>query len=260
MSPQQPVGLGTRFDLGPVSLVDCSLDDAVALVTRAARAGASLPVHLCNAFTLSLAARDASYARALGGGSLNLVDGTPVTWYFRLRHGGAARGPVRGATLMRRVLDEPGIRHYLYGGTEEVLAHLRAAIGLQHPVAEVVGAESPPFRETSDEDVDHLVEALSRTGANVVWIGLGTPKQDILIDRLTRTHDCVALGVGAAFDFLSGQKREAPDFLHGTGLEWTHRLISEPGRLWRRYLWGNAGFLGLAARELWRADRRGSRD
>jgi N-acetylglucosaminyldiphosphoundecaprenol N-acetyl-beta-D-mannosaminyltransferase len=211
-------------------------------------------VHLCNAYTLTLSSRDASYARSLDG-ALNLVDGTPVTWYYRLLTGNPARGPVRGPSFMRRVLDEPGLRHYLYGGTERVLANLEAAIALHHPAAAVVGRHAPPFSSLDDHDVASLVADLEATHASVVWVGLGTPKQDLLLAALAESTDVVGVGVGAAFDFLSGEKKEAPAVLHGTGLEWLHRLATEPRRLWRRYLLGNVAFLRLATHEL-RAQRR----
>jgi N-acetylglucosaminyldiphosphoundecaprenol N-acetyl-beta-D-mannosaminyltransferase len=253
------IGPGTRFRLGPVELVDCTVAEATTTVRDAALSSQSLAVHLCNAYTLSLAARDQQYAAALAQTSLNLVDGTPVTWFFRLRTGATARGPVRGAELMRRTLDQPGLRHYLYGGTSEVLDSLQTALAIDHPTARVVGAEAPPFRPFDDADVQALLADLKRTDANVVWVGLGTPKQDLLLAELARLGGGLGIGVGAAFDFLSGHKAEAPAFLHGTGLEWAHRLLTEPRRLWRRYLWGNVAFLRLAATELIRARTRGPR-
>jgi N-acetylglucosaminyldiphosphoundecaprenol N-acetyl-beta-D-mannosaminyltransferase len=248
---------GRTFELGPVHLLDCSVSDAVGLVGDAVREGRALPVHLCNAFTISLAAKNPLYANAFGGEGLNLVDGTPVTWFFRGVARQPARGPVRGAELMRRLLDEPGLRHYLYGGTDDVLAKLRTEIAAEHSTAEIVGGLAPPFRELTDQDVELLVADLELSRAQVVWVGLGTPKQDFLVDRLAQVHNCVAIGVGAAFDFLSGNKPEAPGFLHGTGLEWTYRLLKEPGRLWRRYLWGNAVFVSLVIRSLINSRQRG---
>ncbi len=114
----------------------------------------------------------------------------------------------------------------------------------------VVGGMAPPFRELGDTDIAELVDRLRVFQADLVWVGLGTPKRDVILQRLVNEHGFVAVGVGAAFDFLSGAKQEAPRFLHGTGLEWLHRLVSEPRRLWRRYLVGNAVFLWLVAREL----------
>jgi N-acetylglucosaminyldiphosphoundecaprenol N-acetyl-beta-D-mannosaminyltransferase len=239
-----------EFELGPVLLTDCTEDQATAAVRDAITRGTPLAVHLCNAFTLTLAARDATYADSLRRSSLNLIDGTPVAWYYRLLTGSPAQGPVRGPSFMRRVLAESGLRHVLFGGSPEVLDRLRKMIVDEYPRATIVGAVAPSFGPLREEDFVDLREALASSPADVVWVGLGTPKQDYIVDRAANELGAVAVGVGAAFDFLSGTKREAPAFLHRTGFEWLHRLATEPRRLWRRYLFGNAQFLWLAAREL----------
>jgi N-acetylglucosaminyldiphosphoundecaprenol N-acetyl-beta-D-mannosaminyltransferase len=248
-----------EFSLGSILLHDCSEEDAARAVRTAAIAREALAVHLCNAYTLTLAARDEEYANRLRRRSLNLTDGTPVTWYYRALTGRASRGPVRGPAFMRRMLAEPDLTHFLYGGTSAVLAALEGTIARAYPRARVVGSYAPPFGPLRDEDFALLSGALSECRPHLVWVGLGTPKQDILVDRLANEAGAVAVGVGAAFDFLSGMKKEAPGFLHQTGLEWVHRLATEPRRLWRRYLFGNAAFVRLAAQELVRGRRRRSR-
>jgi len=242
-------GHGDSFAFGAITLRDCTESQAVAAVLDAVAQRRPTAVHLCNAYTLTLAAKDADYARSLDGG-LNLVDGTPVAWYYRLLTGTPARGPVRGPSFMRRMLDEPGLKHYLYGGTDEVLDSLEKAIATEHPAASVAGRHAPPFRALEDQDIAALMADLQATKAHIVWVGLGTPKQDHLLALLAASSSVVSVGVGAAFDFLSGEKREAPPALHGSGFEWMHRLATEPRRLWRRYLLGNSTFLRLAVREL----------
>ena len=250
---------GSDFRFGSVTLHDCTPAQAGRLVEAAVESGRPLAVHLCNAYTLTLAAKDPRLAAALDVCSLNLVDGTPVTWYFRLLTGKRADGPVRGPSFMRQMLDRPGLNHFLYGGSEAVLAKLRQRVVEQFPEATIVGGISPPFRPAIDDaDLAMLVQELRSSGAHIVWVGLGTPKQDLLLQRLMGEHACVAIGVGAAFDFLSGEKAEAPDFLHHSGLEWIHRLVSEPRRLWRRYLVGNLVFLWLLCRELASSRRKAS--
>jgi N-acetylglucosaminyldiphosphoundecaprenol N-acetyl-beta-D-mannosaminyltransferase len=238
-------------ELGGVTLTDCAPDEAVELLVAAVRSGDTLAVHLCNAYTITLAARDARYRAALNGRSVNLIDGTPVAWHVRLLTGRPAKGPVRGPSFMRRMLDEPGLRHFLYGGTDEVLASLRREIAVSHPVATVCGAVAPPFRPVREGDVAALREELRGARADVVWVGLGTPKQDYLLASLVESDCCVAVGVGAAFDFIAGHKREAPLILQQSGFEWVHRLITEPRRLWKRYLLGNTRFVWLSMRALW---------
>lgn len=239
------------FDFAGVRLADTDVSGAVESLLAAARRGASQGIHLCNAYTLTLAARDSGYRRALEHeGAVNLPDGTPVTWYCRLAHHRTALGPVRGPDLMKAVLGRPMVRHYLLGGTPQVLADLEDVISATYPEAVIAGCMAPPFRTPIDEDYDEWVQLVKEARADVVWVGLGTPRQDVVISRLTGRVDAVLVGVGAAFDFLSGHKREAPEILHRSGLEWAYRLLSEPRRLWRRYLVGNAVFLGLAVRQL----------
>ena len=247
------------YEFGDIDLLDTDVPGAVASLANAALSGEPQGLHLCNAYTLSLAMRDPHYRKSLQHpGAVNLPDGTPVTWYFRLASRSPVRGPVRGPGLLRAALARPGLRHYLLGGTEEVLADLQAAIAREYPQAEVVGAFAPRFGDPTESELDAWAGRVCESGANLLWIGLGTPRQDHVIAELTGRTGAVAVGVGAAFDFLSGHKAEAPKVLHDTGLEWLHRLASEPRRLWRRYLFGNAAYLGHAARQL-RAGRRSAR-
>ena len=243
-------GLGPRFSFGEIELIDCDVESAADAIAAAGRSGQGVGVHMCNAFTLTIAMRQPSYRTCLGRNALNLPDGTPVAWFYRLASGQKARGPVRGPSLMKAVLKRPDLNHFLLGGSDEVLEDLQKAIVEDHGSATVVGAIAPPFRDPTSEDVERYAAAIRESKAHVVWVGLGTPRQDQLIADLTEQVPAVLVGVGAAFDFLSGNKDEAPSFLHGTGLEWIHRLFSEPKRLWRRYLVCNAVFTRFALQEL----------
>src|SRR5262249_28123617 len=149
------------------------------------------------------------------------------------RHRGM-RGPVRGSELVGRVatLGSGELRHYLYGGKEGVAELMAAELGRQGSGTAVVGTESPPFTPITHEHLAGLVERVNESGANVLWIGLGTPRQGYLVHRLADRLSMPIVPVGAAFDFWSGDVKEAPEILHGSGLEWLHRLASEPRRLW----------------------------
>ena len=125
---------------------------------------------------------------------------------------------------------------------------MAAALRKLNPDAVVAGTETPPFRTLSDADLDAIAERVRASGANILWIGLGTPRQDYLVHHLSTSLSMPIVPVGAAFDFWSGAIKEAPKLLHGTGFEWLHRLLSEPRRLWRRYLLGNPRFLLTAWR------------
>jgi N-acetylglucosaminyldiphosphoundecaprenol N-acetyl-beta-D-mannosaminyltransferase len=215
----------------------------------------SAGVHLCNAYTLSLARRDAAYRSSLAAPALNLVDGTPVTWFGATLTGDRVPPAVRGPSLMRTLMTRSGLKHYLLGGSPESLDSLRRAIAEEHPDAVLAGSWSPPFRPLTDEDRSFIVRDIRESGANIVWVGLGTPKQDQLIADLYHSVDAPMVAIGAAFDFLAGTKPEAPQWLQSTGLEWVFRLMKEPRRLWRRYLVGNAGFVLGAVSDIVRKRR-----
>jgi N-acetylglucosaminyldiphosphoundecaprenol N-acetyl-beta-D-mannosaminyltransferase len=183
------------------------------------------------------------------------ADGWPVAWLQR-RLGARNAERIAGADVMTRVFDageEQGLRHYLFGSTPEVLRGLERALSSSHPRAQIVGSFSPPFGElTEDETRDH-VDRVVATAPDVVWCGLGAPKQELWMQANARSlAPAIVVGVGAAFDFHAGHKRRAPEWMQRSGLEWLHRLASEPRRLTRRYVTTNSRFMALAASELTR--------
>jgi N-acetylglucosaminyldiphosphoundecaprenol N-acetyl-beta-D-mannosaminyltransferase len=139
---------------------------------------------------------------------------------------------------------------YLYGGRPEVLALLRERLLERHPELRIVGGESPPFRALSTAEDVAVVERIERSGAGLVFIGLGCPKQELFAAVHAHRISAVQVCVGAAFDFLAGAKPMAPRWMQAHGLEWLFRLASEPRRLWRRYLVANFVFLVQVGREL----------
>ena len=164
-------------------------------------------------------------------------DGMPLVWLGRRR--GHPVGRTCGPDLMERVLDqsrETGLKHYFYGGKPGVAARLRTGFQDRFPGLSVVGTDTPPFRPLSEAEVSHVADAIRHSGADVVWIGLSTPKQEHLMQALVDRVGCTLIGVGAAFDFHVGAVRRAPHWMQSSGLEWSWRLASEPRRLWRRYL------------------------
>lgn len=208
--------------------------------------GVGLAVHFVNAFTVSLTAKE-EYLQVFNDDALNFADGTPLAWFAQRT--GRKVAHVRGPDAFRRMLaSDPsrGLRHFLLGGTEETLARLTTTIAREYPSASVVGACSPPFRPLVADDLKQIDEQIARSGANVIWVGIGTPKQDYEVARLARNHPAVVLAVGAAFNFVSGDVIEAPARWRRTGMEWLYRLMREPRRLWRRYLIGNIQFIFFA--------------
>ena len=191
------------------------------------------------------ARHDPAYRDLLNRGDLNLADGMPVAWAARRKGQPVLRlaGTDAMSALCAWGMDR-GLTHYLYGATEETLAQMRANLERTYPGIRIVGTESPPFRAVTDDELDETVARMRAAGAEAVWIGLGAPKQDVMGARL-RERDAAPLlfCVGAAFDFIAGTKSRAPAWMRRSGLEWVHRLGSEPGRLWKRYLVGNSQFV-----------------
>lgn len=221
---------------------------------------AGTAIHFAPAYTVALADTDATYASVFRNpDSAVFSDGVPVVWAGKRLHPQLAGRwqRVYGPDVMEAVLaasTADGPKHFLLGGTPETLDTLGAVIGERFPGAAVVGMESPPFRPLTQEETLAQDERIAASGAQIVWVGLGTPKQDWEVARLAKSLPVVAIAVGAAFDFLAGSKPQAPSWVQASGLEWVFRLGTEPRRLWRRYLWGNPRFLVAVART-----RRGSR-
>lgn len=229
-----------------------TLDSAVDTLLSPPDPYAGRAVHLCNAYTLSLARRDAELRQELNRGDLNLPDGMPLVWVGRRLGLDELNGRVYGPDLMLATMDRGrgvGLRHYLHGSTTDGLAKLEVELGRRLPGVDIVGRDAPPFRELNAEEETALQQRLVDLRPDIVWVGLGTPKQDVFIQHFRDRVPLTFVAVGAAFDFISGEKHQAPVWMQDRGLEWVYRLAREPRRLWRRYLIGNARFVAGLVRE-----------
>jgi len=210
----------------------------------------------------TVAARsEPAYRDLLNRGDLNLADGMPVAWATRLF--GAPTDRISGIDSMWRVAEwglGSGLTHFYYGGTAEVAASTPQAIAERFPGVAVVGSESPPFlslAEWRSIDLGDVAGAVRAAGAQALWIGLGAPKQDVVGDRLAALDAApLVFCVGGAFEVVGGARAATPEWMRRSGLEWAHRLVSEPGRLWRRYLVGNPKFVAGVARDFRRERSR----
>jgi N-acetylglucosaminyldiphosphoundecaprenol N-acetyl-beta-D-mannosaminyltransferase len=216
-----------------------------------AAAGESRYVCVATVNNLIEGCDDPGYNAIMEAADLVTPDGMPLVWGLRLLGvPGASR--VYGPDLTPLVCQEAarrGIPVGFYGGRDDVLDDLAAALAGRFPGLRIVYRWSPPFRALTAEEEARVRDDLRRSGARVLFVGLGTPKQE----RWMADHKdlpLVMLGVGAAFDFLSGRKRQAPPALQRLGLEWLYRLVHEPRRLWRRYLYRNPRFVALFAAQL----------
>jgi len=251
----------TRERVGSIPFSVMSLEEAVQMVFAAAQevpdssASTGTAIHFCNAYNVALARSDAAYRQVIERGDYVFSDGVPITWVGkRLRPDLAGTWErVYGPDVMTAVLQgsgEQGPKHYLLGGSPDVLTALQASIARRFPAAQIVGGESPAFRAPTDAELAERDERIAASGATIVWVGLGTPKQDYEVARLASALPVVAIAVGAAFDFLAGTKPQAPVWMQRSGTEWLFRFASEPRRLAKRYLWGNSVFAWEAARTL----------
>lgn len=233
------------FSIGGVPVDALTMEEAYAALSRLIHSRHGAGVHFVNSYTVSVAARERSYCERLQTGNLNLADGAPLSWMSRRLglHGG---GRVAGPDFMAFVMDRgraADLRHYLYGSTPNVLRLLSSRLQHQYPDLRIVGIESPPFRGLTHNEGRAFVDRVRASAADVVWVALGTPQQDVFVEFHKEAAGCPLVAVGAAFDFISGTKGRPHTLVQRAGFEWAYRLITEPRRLWRRYLYGHPKFI-----------------
>jgi N-acetylglucosaminyldiphosphoundecaprenol N-acetyl-beta-D-mannosaminyltransferase len=203
--------------------------------------------------TVMASQEDPELREAVLGADFTVPDGQPLVWAMNLLgHNLSSR--VYGPDLMERACERAartGQRFFLYGGRNQgALVELTRMLRLRHPGLKIVGGYAPPFRELTDAEDESVALEIKRSGADVVWVGIGVPKQEKWMARMRDRLDApVLIGVGAAFDFHAGLVPQAPDRLQRCGLEWLFRLFQEPRRLWRRYLHYNPRFVAGFARQ-----------
>lgn len=233
-----------------LSIAAIDPNEAVLLFNDVAkRHDVALDVHLINAYSIALADRDTELQNTFEEASLVLPDGRPLARLARFRSPAARQ--VRGPAFFESCMDtgrQQRTRHFLLGGSPETLRLLESALSTKFPGINIVGSESPPFRTLSIAELDAQDDRIRATNPDVVWVGLGTPKQDFEAQRIAKSTGITAVAVGAAFDFTAGTRAEAPNWVSKLYLEWAFRFASEPRRLWKRYIFGNAQFVRAVMR------------
>ena len=207
-------------------------------------------IHFVNAFSMTESTRNPTFKATLQAGTA-LPDGMPLVWIGRHLGIHSLTHRAYGPDVMRQCLDlgrGASVSHFLFGTDDATLQQLRQAIESSWPGARVVGSLAPSFGEFSDADVAAYASTIKDSGADLVWVGLSSPRQDLLASRLTEHTNQTLLCVGAAFDFIAGTKNTSPAWMRRFGMEWLFRFISEPRRLWRRYILGNPQFVVRLAR------------
>ena len=196
--------------------------------------------------TLVDAQRDPQYMAAVNGAGMVTPDGMPVVWLAKSK-GCKDVERTYGPDLMLEVCNhgqDLKLRHFFYGGTEDTLRKLQQKLCEVYPQILVAGTYAPPFKSQVWQEDQEVIDRINNSAADIVWVGLGSPKQDFWMQLHRPLLSApVIVGAGAAFDFCSGVKPQAPRWMQACGLEWFFRLCCEPGRLWKRYLIGNSLFL-----------------
>lgn len=232
--------LGIRFNALQIPDVVARMEDWIAERKRAHYIAVS------NVHVLMEARHDNSFRKVLDGADLCVPDGMPLVWVGRWR-GHPLKHRVYGPDLLLNFCKETqakAYRHFFYGGAAGVPEALAAKLREQFRNLEIAGTYSPPFRELTPEEDAAAVDMINRANADVLWVGLGCPKQEIWMhEHRERLRVPVLVGVGQAFDIHAGRLRQAPRWMREHGLEWLFRLAAEPSRLWRRYLVYNSEFV-----------------
>ncbi len=204
-----------------------------------------------NVHTTIMAHDDEAYRRVQNEAALRLPDGKPLSVVSRKR-GHKDAGRVTGPDLMRVLFEEAsqnGLRMYFYGSTDEILKELRQKLDAQYKGINIAGMYSPPFRKLTDEEDRDIINMINDTKPDIVWIGLGAPKQEIWMNEHKGRLNGVMIGVGAGFDYFAGRIKRAPQWMQKAGLEWLYRLMQEPKRLFKRYFVTNSKFIYLLFKE-----------
>jgi N-acetylglucosaminyldiphosphoundecaprenol N-acetyl-beta-D-mannosaminyltransferase len=239
-----------RVQTAPVLGVPLALTDyerTLEWIEDAAMTGHRGYICVAATHTVVAAHEDPQLREAVLGADFTVPDGQPLVWALNLL-GHPLPDRVYGPELMDRACAraaDSGRRFYLYGGRSQGgLAELARLLRLRHPGLKIVGGHAPPFRELTPDDERVVVADIERCRPDVVWVGIGVPKQEKWMARMRPLLSApVLIGVGAAFDFHAGLVPQAPAWIQRAGLEWAFRLLQEPRRLWRRYLRYNPRFV-----------------
>lgn len=227
-----------KFNVLGVAMSAMNLDIATQAVLEACAARRKGYVCVTGVHGITEAQSDAAFRRILNNAFLNTCDGMPLVWEGRRAHG-AWVNRVYGPDLMLRIMDatrDGKFTHYFYGGAPGVADQLKAAMEQRFPGVRIIGTHCPPFRALDEKECAALIADIAEKKPDLFWVGLSTPKQErFMAEFLPLLDTTVMLGVGAAFDFHTGRMKEAPRWMMRCGLQWLHRLCSDPRRLWRRY-------------------------
>lgn len=251
------------IDAGKKNLVGVLIDavdydGALRRIEAAAKERRPLAVSALAVHGVMTGRRDRAQRARLNALDLVAPDGQPVRWALNLLHGTKLTDRVYGPNLMLAACElaaREGLGIYLYGSTAPVLERLDGSLRRRFPGLDIRGREPSKFRRLSPDEKADVVDRIRSSGARLVFVGLGCPRQEVWAFEYRRALSMPILAVGAAFDFHAGTTRQAPRWMQDRGLEWLFRLTTEPRRLWRRYLLLNPWYVALVAAQALRLRR-----
>lgn len=238
--------MNQRMNISGVGVSAINMEMALDWIKSVICEGRRSYIVVCAVSTVLACLDMPSVRRAVNRAGLVTPDGMPIVWLLRcagFRHARRVYGPDLMVACCECGLSL-GWRHYFYGGAAGVPELVAENLQRRFPGLQVAGTYSPPFRSLTPAECSEIVARINSTAPDIVWVGLGSPKQDLwMAEQRARLDAPLLIGVGAAFDFHAGIKKQAPRWMQRLGLEWFFRLLLEPRRLWRRYLLGNPRFV-----------------
>lgn len=236
------------FEVLGTKISAINLEMAVAQIADWIKARTKVYVCVAPVSTVMDCQDDPNYRQIINRADMVTPDGMPIVWLGR-RSGQKQVSRTYGPDLMESVCgagQAKGYKHFFYGGNQKTADALSQSLKKRFPQIQIVGEHVPGFLAVGEREDPQVIEKINRSGADILWVGLGSPKQDYWMSL--HRHQIavpVIIGAGAAFDFLAGTKPQAPRWMQRSGLEWVFRLCCEPRRLWKRYLVGNTRFIFL---------------
>jgi len=199
-----------------------------------------------NVHTVIEGVRDKTYKQIINNSYLALPDGKPLSIAAKLK-GEKNISRIFGPTFFEKTLEwgqKDGLKHYFFGSSQKTLVKMLESIKDKYPQAVIAGTCSPPYRQFTEEENEKFIKDISASDADLIWVGLGAPKQEIwMYENYKKLNKGIMIGIGAGFDYLAGNTKHAPEWMKNASLEWLYRLIQEPKRLWKRYLVTNTLFI-----------------
>jgi N-acetylglucosaminyldiphosphoundecaprenol N-acetyl-beta-D-mannosaminyltransferase len=210
-----------------------------------------ITVNNVNAVTTGL--KDKSFLEIINNSYLSLPDGRPLSITAKIK-GISGVNRIFGPSFFEMTLEEgqkDDLRHFLFGTSEITLKKMKEVISIKYPDAKIAGMISPPYKKFSDEENKKFIQEINSCNPDIVWVSLGAPKQEKWIfNNYEQLNRGLMIGIGAGFDYLAGNLKQAPNWMKNLSLEWFYRFLQEPVRLWRRYLFSNTVFLFYLILEL----------